>query len=184
MPRYLNFIKGVVDSDDLPLNVSREQLQQVKMIKVMSNKLVKASILAMIKMAVENEGDEDEDDDSNDDKTEIMLFDFESSIRPKCKLLSCWIGNEPFTTSSISICSPSHRNIPLLPAISPFQGITSRRPGLIRSIISTIVGLIQSPSTMIQILNMRPISTFAPVISANSANILTHALISDVQLLQ
>jgi heat shock protein beta len=40
MPRYLNFISGVVHSDDLPLNVSREQLQQLKMIKVMSKKLI------------------------------------------------------------------------------------------------------------------------------------------------
>ena len=65
MPRYMNFIKGVVDSDDLPLNVSREQLQQYKMIKVMSNKLVKASINVMIKLAVQK--DEDDDDDDDDD---------------------------------------------------------------------------------------------------------------------
>ena len=68
MPRYLNFIKGVVDSDDLPLNVSREQLQQYKMIKVMSNKLVKASIQIMIKLAVEKDVDDDDDDEDNDDE--------------------------------------------------------------------------------------------------------------------
>ena len=67
MPRYMNFIKGVVDSDDLPLNVSREQLQQYKMIKVMSNKLVKASINVMIKLAVQKDEDEDDDDDDYDD---------------------------------------------------------------------------------------------------------------------
>ena len=70
MPRYLNFIKGVVDSDDLPLNVSRESLQQIKMIKVMSNKLVKASIQIMIKLSVEKEEDEDEDEDDDEDDEE------------------------------------------------------------------------------------------------------------------
>ena len=63
MPRYLNFIKGVVDSDDLPLNVSREQLQQMKMIKVMSKKLVRKSIEMIRALAEEGEEDEDEDEE-------------------------------------------------------------------------------------------------------------------------
>ncbi len=66
MPRYLNFIKGVVDSDDLPLNVSREQLQQMKMLKVMSKKLIRKAIEMVRKLAE----DEDEDEDDNEDDYE------------------------------------------------------------------------------------------------------------------
>merc|ERR1712066_473260 len=48
MPKYLNWLVGVVDSDDLPLNVSREQLQQDKLLKVIKKKLVRKA-LDMIK---------------------------------------------------------------------------------------------------------------------------------------
>jgi len=51
LPRYLNFIKGVVDSDDLPLNVSRETLAQSRVLKVMSKKLVRKILDLLRKMA-------------------------------------------------------------------------------------------------------------------------------------
>ena len=53
MPNYLSFVRGVVDSDDLPLNVSRETLQQHKLLKVIKKKLVRKT-LDMIKKIEES----------------------------------------------------------------------------------------------------------------------------------
>jgi len=54
MPKYLSFVRGVVDSDDLPLNVSRETLQQHKLLKVIKKKLVRKT-LDMIKKISDDE---------------------------------------------------------------------------------------------------------------------------------
>lgn len=66
MPRYLSFIKGVVDSDDLPLNVNRETLQESKILKIISKKLIRKSI-EMLRHLAEKPAEEEKEVELDED---------------------------------------------------------------------------------------------------------------------
>ena len=80
LPKYLSFIKGIVDSDTLPLNVSRETLQQHTSLKVIKKKLVRKALDMIRKLAEEGQDDDEEEaadadaDDSADEETRYDKF--------------------------------------------------------------------------------------------------------------
>ncbi|XP_061373265.1 endoplasmin homolog isoform X1 [Gastrolobium bilobum] len=70
LPKYLNFLKGLVDSDTLPLNVSREMLQQYSSLKTIKKKLIRKALDMIRRIA-----DEDPDEATDKDKKEEVLSD-------------------------------------------------------------------------------------------------------------
>ncbi|KAK9165154.1 hypothetical protein Scep_000345 [Stephania cephalantha] len=65
LPKYLNFLRGLVDSDTLPLNVSREMLQQHSSLKTIKKKLIRKA-LDMIRRIADEDPDEANDKDKSD----------------------------------------------------------------------------------------------------------------------
>ncbi|CAI5738631.1 unnamed protein product [Hyaloperonospora brassicae] len=71
LPRYLNFVAGVVDSDDLPINVSRESLQENKILRIIRKKLIRKVLEMLHRLAENDESDEEEDDDEEEEEKTV-----------------------------------------------------------------------------------------------------------------
>ena len=77
LPKYLSFIKGIVDSDTLPLNVSRETLQQHTSLKTIKKKLVRKALDMLRKLAEEGKDAEDDGEKPEGEETDVEETKYE-----------------------------------------------------------------------------------------------------------
>ena len=77
LPKYLSFIKGIVDSDTLPLNVSRETLQQHTSLKTIKKKIVRKALDMLRKLAEEGKDAEDDGEKPEGEETDVEETKYE-----------------------------------------------------------------------------------------------------------
>lgn len=83
LPRYLSFVKGVVDSEDLPLNVNRETLQESKIIAIIRKKVTR-KVLDLIKKLADTDPAEDSEAEAevDADGNVVESEDEEKKVHP------------------------------------------------------------------------------------------------------